>query len=250
MTNLLVNPSFENGYYHANNVPELAIPNGWLFAYEDAKSPRLPRQDADFFRPEVVTWNKKDAPSYEKDLFFRHGDFILKVFKGWGPIWFDLWQEVNLEVGHTYRFSIDIFPDLVKEYREGQKVWADDILAGEHLLTHDSTSVGTGWLDGKYIHFGQWNTLQYDFSPAHEKSHVGISVRGRWGLQNNGWFFDNVTLTDLESPVLPDVTPTIDIQQLQSLINSNQSSLEAMNFHIQKLLDNNQKIKTMFKDVV
>src|SRR5262245_52651794 len=154
MANLLKNGTFDEGHYHWNNVAEIVIPKEWDFWYLEDFKTKLERQDHDFLKPETVVWNKKDAPQHEQGLFFLSGDYCLKVFKGWGPLWWKLNQKLSgLTAGKTYRFSAPVYPDLVMKYDNGQKVFADDMLAGEHrlLVRSGGKETDSGWLDGHKV---------------------------------------------------------------------------------------------------
>ena len=198
--NLLANGTFDEGHYHWHDVPELVIPNGWDFWYLEDFKTKLERQDHDFLKPETVVWNIKDAPENERGLFFLSGNYCLKVFKGWGPIWWRLFQTVgSLTPGGRYRFTAPVFPDLVMKYESGRKVYADDMLAGEHRLIVRSggQEAASDWMDGNKVKFGQYNTLSLDFTAASSSAEIVLEIRGRWGLDNNGWFVDSLKLEAL-----------------------------------------------------
>jgi len=195
--NLLTNGSFETGYYHHNQIPELAIPKGWNFWFSPADAPKISRQDSPWGRPETVVWNIKDAPAQEQPLFFRDGSYNFKSFGAWRPIWWKLSQSVSgLVPGATYRFTVPIFPDLVMDYQGHKKVFADDMLAGEHRLMVEAggKTFDTGYLNGNKVPFGQYTEVTLDFSPPTAKAALTIDIRGRWGLRNNGWFLDDCSL--------------------------------------------------------
>ncbi len=198
--NLFTNGDFDQGYYHWHDVPEIVIPNTWDFWYLEDFKTRLERQDNDFLKPETVVWNIKDAPENEKSLFFLSGNFCLKIFKGWGPLWWKLWQNVTgLTIGAKYRFTVPVYPDLVAKYESGKKVYAPDMLSGEHKLAVQSGSQNydTGFMDGSKVKFGQYNTLTLDFVATDTTASCTLEVRGRWGLDNNGWFVDSMKLEKL-----------------------------------------------------
>ncbi len=210
MANLLTNGGFEDGYYHKDDIPELATPREWEFWYAPANTQRLERQDSDFLVPETVVWRIQDAPDNERALFWLDGDYCLKVFKGWGPTWWKLSQTVGgLVVGGRYRFTVPIFPDLVMAYSGQQKIWADDPLAGEHRLLAGATD--TGWMDGNKVPFGKYTVLRAEFTARTDTETVAVEVRGRWGLDNNGWFMDALSLERIDggTPV-PDPDPEPD----------------------------------------
>ncbi len=211
---LLNNPSFEGGHYQWNDVPEMAIPRRWDFWFAKDDIAKLPRQDDPWFPPEMVVWNRDHAPLDERDLFFRDGQFIVKGFGGWKPIWFSLFQDVSgLTVGQRYLFTVPIYPDLVVDYDvNDNKVFAPDPLSGEVRLAASST--GTEWLNGTDIEFGEYNILTLEFVADATTMQLSIECRGRWGLQNNGWFIDALELEAIGEPEPPDDDGDLDIGEI------------------------------------
>ncbi|HLB48385.1 MAG TPA: hypothetical protein VJL59_15370 [Anaerolineales bacterium] len=201
--NLLRNANFDEGHYHWHDVPEIVIPNEWDFWYADYKTPKLERQDQNFDPPECVVWNIAGAPLEERKLFFLSGDYCLKIFKGWGAIWWRLFQSVTgLTPGQRYRFTAPVYPDLVMKYEEGiGKVFADDPLSGEVRLSTKTggKEVETGWLDGSKFPFGKYTHFTLDFVASDTTAEVSLECRGRWGLINNGWFCDSMKLEAIGS---------------------------------------------------
>lgn len=211
MTNLLKNGGFNGGYYHVKNdkgedIPELVIPDSWEFWYAPTGTPRLWKQDDDFYRPETVVWNIRDAPLNEREVFWIDGAFGLKVFKGWGPLWWKLSQVVTgLTPGARYRFTVPIHPDLVASYSGAEKQYANDLLSGEHRLIAGATD--TGWLDGAKVPFGKYTVLRAEFTARTDTETVAVEVRGRWGLKNNGWFLDALSLERIDGSPEPEPVP-------------------------------------------
>lgn len=204
-TNLLTNPGFENGWYHWNSVPELAIPNGWNFWYADAGVPLLVPQDHVWGRPETVTWLY--PPGYAETWFWRGGFYTLKVFGAWRPIWFRLNQTVTgLTPGASYRFTVPIYPETVASW--DPKVYAGETNAGEYQLITRSggQTVSTGWLDAASVPPGQWTALQITFQAQSTSATVEAEIRGRWGLINNAFFLDELSLVQVNAPAA--ATPT------------------------------------------
>jgi hypothetical protein len=189
--NLLPNPSFEEGWYHPNSIPELQIPNQWIFEWDEGYNPLAPEHD--FVRPEVRVLSKDYLPPEERDLFIWDGNYTVKVFKGYGAISFRLITSSYLEPG-SYQLEINVFPDLVVGYTSGgSKIWAPDPLSGEVRLTAEGQS--TGWL---LPTFGQKNTIRYNFNVNQGKIvYITAAFRGRWAILNNGWFMDDWRLTKL-----------------------------------------------------
>ncbi len=184
--NLLSNPSFEQGWYQLNGAPELQIPEGWQFTYKNEENQLDPDPWNKWVPPEARVLPSAFLPPEEHDLFIWDGDQTVKVFKGSGAIWFELKTAVTLQPG-TYVLIINVFPDLVVGYDNGQKIWAPDPLSGEvKLIAGNGT---TGWM---LPTFGQKNRFQTTFTVSKTQTvTVGAAMRGRWAIQNNGWFMDD-----------------------------------------------------------
>jgi LysM repeat protein len=176
--NLLPNPSFEDGYYHINGVPELQVPNGWVLEL-DTYQP--------YIRLESRVFSRSFLPSSEGSLFIWDGDWTMKVFKGGARISFRLFTDVSLPAG-TYQFSASYFPDLVTDYSGGGKVWSSGG-AGEVAFIKDGIG---GW---STVDVGTRNTMVQTFTvPAAGTVRVGVAFRTTWNLANNGFFIDNWSL--------------------------------------------------------
>lgn len=184
--NLLPNGSFEGGWTHPNGAPELQIPTGWQFKYAEGTNVLDPDPWNKWVRPEVRVLPSAFLPPAEHDLFIWDGDQTVKVFKGSGAISFELTTAVFLQPG-TYLLVINVFPDLVVGYDNGQKIWAPDPLSGEvKLIAGNGT---TGWM---LPTFGQKNRFQTTFTVTQPQTVVvGAAMRGRWAILNNGWFMDD-----------------------------------------------------------
>jgi hypothetical protein len=187
--NLLPNPSFEEGWYNLNGIPELQVPNQWMFEWDEGDNPLDPDPWNVFVRPETRVLSRDFIPPHEHDLFIWAGDYTVKIFKGAGAISVRLWTSTYLEPGR-YRFHIQVFPDLVVDYVDGQKVWAPDPLSGEVRLY--TSAGGTDWM---LPVFGARNTFVFDFSLDQGGiTRLGVALRGRWAITNNGWFVDDWSL--------------------------------------------------------
>lgn len=187
--NQLPNASFEGGWYHIGGVPELQVPNRWQLQWETGAS-GLDQDPAPWVRPESRVLTPDFLPADEYDLFIWDGQQTVKIFKGQGAISFRLTTNVALEPG-TYLFEINVFPDLVVEYEsDGSKVWAPDPLSGEVRFVVGGQP--TEWL---LPQFGQKNTFTHAFSLQNAQTlEIGAAMRGRWAIENNGWFMDDWAL--------------------------------------------------------
>lgn len=183
--NLLPNPSFEEGWYHIDGIPELQVPNQWQLDWEQGENP-LDFEPAPWVRPEIRVLPPDFLPEDEHELFIWDGLQTVKIFKGQGAISFRLTANVHLEPG-SYLLEVHVFPDLVDEYVGGEKVWAPDPLSGEVRLL-----AGNEETDWTLPTFGQKNTFTHAFSVAAPGEYrVGAAMRGRWAILNNGWFMDD-----------------------------------------------------------
>ncbi|MGH2537778.1 MAG: hypothetical protein ACRDHL_10320 [Candidatus Promineifilaceae bacterium] len=195
-TNLLPNSSFEDGWYHIADIPELQIPQGWRLEWEEGVNPLDPDPWNAFVRPESRVLTADFLPPGEAELFIWDGAHTLKIFKGRGALSFRLLTDVSLEPG-TYLFEINFFPDMVDGYQpDGTKIWAPDPLSGEVQFYVDRPR--GGWT---FPTFGERNQLSYAFSQGGAGMvELGVAFRGRWAILNNGWFMDDWSLTRIGEP--------------------------------------------------
>ncbi|MCA9933606.1 MAG: hypothetical protein KC415_06765 [Anaerolineales bacterium] len=192
--NLLPNPSFEEGWYNQSNIPELQLPNNWVFEWDEGPTGFGGEPWDVYVRPETRVLPASMLPPAEHPLYIYDGQYTTKMFKGSGAISFRVLTDVTLDPG-TYVFEINAFPDLVEGYSGNQKVWAHDPYSGEIQFMIDG--VYYGWV---LPTFGQRNTLQQSFTVQATKTlRLGIWVRGRYAIANNGWFFDAWSLRRVEN---------------------------------------------------
>ena len=223
--NLLVNPNFDEGHHHQDNVPEIVVPDGWQLYWTDKEV--FPGASSMSFRPESVVWYIKDAPQHERDLFFLSGDYCWKIFKANAPVYFAITQHVTgLTPGAKYRFTAKVFPDIVERYDGGRKVYPGDIWAAESRVgwsfpdtpwphAQDGDVRWAPWFN-KYSHnfeFGQYNDIQLEFvAPDSGEVRVWLECKAKWGFENN-WFMDSFSLELIEpapggqGQTAPPVTP-------------------------------------------
>jgi hypothetical protein len=190
--NLLLNGSFEGGWYHPDGIPELQIPNQWQFEWHEGPT-GFGNQPWDVWvRPEVRVLPSEQLPPHEHPLFIWDGNQTVKIFKGWGAISFRLTTQVDLQPG-TYVLAIRFFPDLVVAYENGQKIFANDPYAGEVAFIIDGEQ--SAW---HLPAIGQRNQLVSVFTMTQaETVEIGAAMRGRYALLNNGWFMDMWTLQQI-----------------------------------------------------
>jgi hypothetical protein len=194
--NLLPNPSFEEGWYHPSGIDELQVPNRWVLDWLEGPNHLDPDPWNAWVRPELRVLSPEFLPPAEHSLFIWDGKQTLKAFKGSGAISFSLQTTVFLEPG-SYLFVVHVFPDLVDEYgSNGEKIWAPDPLSGD--IAFIVTGVQQPW---QLPRFGQKNrfTQVVDVEQA-GLIQLGLAVRGRWAITNNGWFLDDWALYPLATP--------------------------------------------------
>jgi hypothetical protein len=192
--NLLPNGSFEGGWYHPDGIPELQIPEAWQFAWDEGPTGFGNEPWDVWVRPEVRVLPSQQLPPQEHDLFIWHGNQTLKIFKGWGAISFRLTTQLHLPPG-TYLIVINYFPDLVADYQNGEKIFADDPYAGEVAFIVNGQQ--TDW---ELPRIGQQDQKFYRFTlTAAGTYQIGVAMRGRYALDNNGWFMDMWSLQQVRA---------------------------------------------------
>ena len=183
--NLFGNGSFEGGHYNLNGLAELQVPTGWRLEWNEGPND-AGTQD---FRPETRVLSGNFLPPNEHPIFIYEGWHTFKVFKGYGPINVRLLQDITLQPG-TYEFEATIFPDQVLAYENGEKIYAVCDAAQVSMFTSNGST--SGWM---FPTIGQPNTIMYRFTiDATQNVAVGLGLKGRYGLINNGWFVDNLRL--------------------------------------------------------
>ena len=191
--NLMPNGSFEEGHYNQNGVPELQLPNGWRIEWDEGATGVGNETWDNYVRPEVRVLSTAFLPPEEHPLYIYDGQYTLKVFKGSGAVSFRLMTDVTLDPG-TYVIEAKMFADIVQGFENHQKIWAADPSSAEfHFIVGDG---GTVWT---WQNFGQINVHNWTFTIDERKTiPVGIALRGRYALSNNGWFIDDLSLRRVE----------------------------------------------------
>lgn len=202
--NLLPNSSFEEGWYNRNSVPELQVPNRWTLDWQEGPNSLDPDPWNAYVRPESRVLNGDFLPAHEHSTFIWDGEHTVKIFKQAGSIHFWLTTIVDLQPG-AYVLEISFFPDLIDDYNEdGSKIWAPDPLSGEvRFIVGGPTG---SWI---FPDFGRRSTLQNRFE-IHTPTlvRVGAAFRGRWAIENNGWFLDDWSLERIGDVPSLQETPT------------------------------------------
>jgi hypothetical protein len=191
--NILVNGSFEEGWYNLNGAPEFQLPNNWILSFDSGPTGFGSEPWDIWFPPETRVLPYYQLPENERPLFIRDGEFTIKAFKGNGPISFHFVQDIALQPG-TYRFTVNVYPDLVSSY-EGGKQFSSDPAAGEIRFVSPNS---TGWM--LFSTFGAWNTIEHIFTvDTAQTVQIGVGMRGRYALPSNGFFFDDWSLQRVEN---------------------------------------------------
>ncbi len=190
-TNLLKNGSFEEGHYNQNGIPELQLPNNWGFEWDEGNTGFGNEKWDVWIRPETRVLSKAFIPSNEHGLYFFGGEHTVKIFKGFGAISVRMYQDIELQPG-TYQLTIRGYSDMVQSY-DGGKQFASDPSAAEGLAFAGGTN--SGW---QAMPIGQRGSVSVNFTvDSPQVVRVGASLRGRFALENNGFFVDDWTLVKL-----------------------------------------------------
>jgi hypothetical protein len=191
--NLLPNPSFEEGHHLQSGVPELQLPDGWRLEWSEAATGLGNAAWDVYVRPEARVLSTAFLPPEEHPLYIYNGQQTVKIFKGSGAVDFQLLADVTLQPG-TYVIEAKMFADTVEKWENRQKVWPSDPTAAEFRFRVGDG--GTTWTPQRP---GQINFHNYTFTIDQAQSiPVGIGLRGRYAIANNGWFIDDLSLRRIE----------------------------------------------------
>jgi hypothetical protein len=190
---LLPNGSFEEGHYNQNGVAELQLPNGWRIEWEEGPTGFGEQKWDVYVRPEARVLSTAFLPPEEHNLYIYNGQHTVKIFKGSGAVSFRLLTDVTLEPG-TYVIEAKMFADVVQQWADGEKQWPADPTAGQfRFVVGDG---GTNWTNQNY---GRINVHNWTFTVDQPQTiTVGIWLRGKYAIANNGWFIDDLSLRRVE----------------------------------------------------
>ena len=208
--NLLVNPGFENGHHHQDNIAEVTVPDGWRMYYVDGVTFPGAWDNLPAHRPESVAWNSQGGIPEGEEILWRDGIYTLKVFKPWAPMYAAISQDVTgLEVGRRYRLVAPVYPDLIMDFQDGKKIPPDRPDSGQVRLGASPT--GAAWRDEGAIAYSGWwtganispfyqtySTFIHDFTATQANMTVWIEFRSTYPYPNNGFFLDTIGLYSLD----------------------------------------------------
>lgn len=187
--NLLPNPSFEEGHYNQNGIPDLQVPNKWRMEWDTGNTGFGSAAWDVYVQPETRVMSTANLPPAEHPLYIADGSSTLKLYKDGGALNARLVTDVQLEPG-TYVLEVTFYTDIFEKFENNAKVPPGDPNAAEIRLL--VTDAGTGWLSHPYLQKSTYTT-QFSLTEA-KKVTVGVGVRGRYAIANNGWFIDNLKL--------------------------------------------------------
>jgi hypothetical protein len=191
--NLLPNGSFEEGHYNMWGIPELQLPVGWVFEWDESATGFGSEVWDVYQRPETRVLPAEFLPASEHALYIYDGAHTVKIFKGNGAISFKLFRDVYLEPG-KYVLEIQVYPDLYMDFQNDMKIWADDPLTGQFRFIAPGA---TGWMGTTY---GRKNVLTHTFIVEQaQQVRIGAAMRGNHAILNDGWFMDDWTLKRVQN---------------------------------------------------
>ena len=229
--NILFNPKFELGTRQVG--PTQIVPNGFNLEYEDAfkAEPTWPQVTR---IPESKVWQPKDLGPTDQSIFLTYDgmqtDACWYMFTDDAPLFAMPYAVVeNLQAGRTYKYGVVAFPDAVESYSNNGKVYSGDAYAMEFQLwafpSGEERSEGlrgllhtemevwphTPWFNlTNGLTYGEYNHLFMNFTPEESGNWVvGLLVKAKWGLDNNGLALHNMYVTPLALLPTPEPPPVV-----------------------------------------
>lgn len=194
-TNVLINPSFEDGWTDSEDYTTTQNPTGWVVDWEtDAVNPHGGQK---YQVGECVHKSKEMLPANERDVFVWDGSSSLKVFAGNKPFWVSMSQNIDTLPAGRYRLTTPVWVDVYKW--EGGKNYNVDPNQVEMRF----------WLDGEFGDFvklkaGGKREPVFEFDHHGGDNELFIEFRCNWGINNNlwldGWRLELVGAPPVEPP--------------------------------------------------
>ena len=167
----------------------MQLPEGWRADFQESPTGFGGQTWDVYVRPEIRVLSMAALPPQEHSLYIFDGSQTVKIFKDTGAVSARLMTDVDLQPG-TYVLEVPFFADVFESISNGQKFAPSDPNSGEAMLFAGNT--GTGWIANTY---NTRNVLKHTFTlDTAQRITVGVGFRGRYAIQNNGWFVDNLSL--------------------------------------------------------
>jgi hypothetical protein len=199
MTNLLKNPSFENGWTDATAFPG-HIPAEWdevvyLFGDEFPNPYGQPYKNG-----EAVKKHKGNLPPAEQSVFVWDGDWTYKIFGGGTKsFWFEMTQDFPAAAG-TYRLTTPVWVD--HYHWKGYK---------DYNVDPNQAQIAV-WVNGDdarpwtSLKSGQKHDVVTEFSHPGGALVVTVGLRSNWDINGNFWL-DGLSLVAVTEPPDPPTPP-------------------------------------------
>lgn len=201
MSNLLLNPSFEDGWDDADTFPG-QHPNGWRVEWNSG--PTFANPHAPEWAYEVgegVHKSKAMLPAAERDVFVWDGQWTYKLFAGQRSFWARLKQTVTLPAGR-YRLATPVWVDC---YRwSGFKDYAVEPWQAETLVKVNGADVKPWSLMVSGTRAANVTEFDHGGGPAE----LAVHFRCNWPISNNLWL-DGWSLAAVEETEPPPPPPPV-----------------------------------------
>jgi len=183
--NLLLNPSFEQGWYSQDAMGILVLPDHWAAEYLEGGDP--------WFRPEI-------KPNEE---FVTDGQYSIRAFPpAHSRGRFGIWQERTVEPGQWYKFSADV---RIESNPPGDNVafvgiqpWGASIFERQMIWGKETGDLRT------------WRRVEVIAQAFGGTIRVAMGATNKWPTANNTVWWDNARLEEWEcegDPQPPDPGP-------------------------------------------
>lgn len=220
--NLLVNPSFEDGWTDSGKYTTTQNPDGWMVEWNAGAVYRNPHSEWEYQVGEAVHKSRAMLPVSERETFVWDGEWTFKVFAGNRAFWARLKQDLDLPAGR-YRLTTPVWVDC---YRwEGGKDYDVEPYQCETLVKVNDRHIG----DWRYLVAGRRNSPAVEFDHTGGGLKLAVHLRCNWPISNNlwldGWNLQAVEVAEPEPEPPPPPPPTtedkpvVDISHHQGRVN-------------------------------
>lgn len=198
VTNVLINPSFEDGWTDHDVYTTTQNPTGWTVEWNVGPLYNNPHSEWEYLLGEGVHKSKAMLPAAERDVFVWDGEWTYKLFAGQRSFWARLKQTLTLPAGR-YQLTTPVWVDC---YRwAGFKDYNVEPWQAETMVKAGGRTVKEWALMVSGTKAAPVTVFDHAGGPVD----LAVHFRCNWPISNNLWLdgWSLIAVTETPPPVDP-----------------------------------------------